>query len=235
MNKIPVLIATRNAHKAKEIARILPAPYEVHTMAEYPDIPDPVENGTTFAANAAIKAESVSARVPGLVVADDSGICVDLLNGAPGVMSARFCGEHGKDDENNRKLLRELAALPGQAPYKAHYACAISLAEGGRRLPPSSAPWRGRLPSIPPVPAASGMTPLHPGRLQLHHGPAHPGAEGFHLPPRPRPAEARPIPGWMGALTICLQCVVHEIGPPERPVSYQKSMDFAILATPSEA
>lgn len=160
MNKIPVLIATRNAHKAKEIARILPAPYEVHTMAEYPDIPDPVEDGTTFAANAAIKAESVSARVPGLVVADDSGICVDLLNGAPGVMSARFCGEHGKDDENNRKLLRELAALPGQAPYKAHYACAISLAEGGREIASFLGTVEGQITLNPTGTGGFGYDPL---------------------------------------------------------------------------
>lgn len=160
MNKIPVLIATRNAHKAKEIARILPAPYEVHTMAEYPDIPDPVENGTTFAANAAIKAESVSARVPGLVVADDSGICVDLLNGAPGVMSARFCGEHGKDDENNRKLLRELAALPGQAPYKAHYACAISLAEDGREIASFLGTVEGQITLNPTGTGGFGYDPL---------------------------------------------------------------------------
>lgn len=160
MNKIPVLIATKNAHKAKEIARILPAPYEVHTMAEYPDIPDPVENGTTFAANAAIKAESVSARVPGLVVADDSGICVDLLNGAPGVMSARFCGEHGKDDENNRKLLRELAALPGQAPYKAHYACAISLAVGGREIASFHGTVEGQITLNPTGTGGFGYDPL---------------------------------------------------------------------------
>ena len=160
MNKIPVLIATRNAHKAKEIARILPAPYEVHTMAEYPDIPDPVENGTTFAANAAIKAESVSARVPGLVVADDSGICVDVLNGAPGVMSARFCGEHGKDDENNRKLLRELAALPGQAPYKAHYACVISLAQDGHEIASFPGTVEGQITLNPTGTGGFGYDPL---------------------------------------------------------------------------
>ena len=160
MNKIPVLIATRNAHKAKEIARILPTPYEVHTMAEYPDIPDPVENGTTFAANAAIKAESVSARVPGLVVADDSGICVDLLNGAPGVMSARFCGEHGKDDENNRKLLRELAALPGQAPYKAHYACVISLAQDGKEIASFPGTVEGQITLTPTGTGGFGYDPL---------------------------------------------------------------------------
>ena len=160
MTTIPVLIATRNAHKAKEIARILPAPYEVHTMAEHPEIPDPVEDGTTFAANAAIKAEAVSARVPGLVVADDSGICVDVLNGAPGVMSARFCGEHGKDDENNRKLLRELAALPGQAPFKAHYACVISLAQDGKEIASFPGTVEGQITLNPTGTGGFGYDPL---------------------------------------------------------------------------
>ena len=160
MKKIPLVVATKNAHKAREIARILPPQYELHTLDEYPGIPDPVENGTTFAANAAIKAEAVSARVPGLVVADDSGICVDILNGAPGVMSARFCGEHGKDDENNRKLLRELAALPGQAPYKAHYACVISLARDGREIASFPGTVEGRITLNPTGTGGFGYDPL---------------------------------------------------------------------------
>lgn len=160
MKKIHLIVATKNAHKAKEIARILPPQYELHTLDEYPGIPDPVEDGTTFAANAAIKAEAVSARVPGLVVADDSGICVDVLNGAPGVMSARFCGEHGKDDENNRKLLRELAALPGQAPYKAHYACVISLAQDGKEIASFSGTVEGQITLTPTGTGGFGYDPL---------------------------------------------------------------------------
>ena len=160
MKKIPLIVATKNAHKAKEIARILPPQYELHTLDEYPGIPDPVEDGTTFAANAAIKAEAVSACVPGLVVADDSGICVDLLNGAPGVMSARFCGEHGQDEENNRKLLRELAALPGQAPYRAHYACAISLAENGHQIASFLGTVEGQITLNPAGTGGFGYDPL---------------------------------------------------------------------------
>ena len=160
MKKIPLVVATKNAHKAREIARILPPRYELHTLDEYPGIPDPVEDGTTFAANAAIKAEAVSARVPGLVVADDSGICVDILNGAPGVMSARFCGEHGKDDENNRKLLRELAALPGQAPYKAHYACVISLAQDGKEIASFPGTVEGQITLNPTGTGGFGYDPL---------------------------------------------------------------------------
>ena len=160
MNKIPVTIATKNAHKAKEIARILPDCYELHTMLEHPEIPDPVEDGRTFAANAAIKAETVSARVPGLVIADDSGLCVDLLNGAPGIMSARFAGTHGEDEENNRKLLRELAALPGQAPYTARYACAISLAENGKEIASFYGTVEGQITLSPAGTEGFGYDPL---------------------------------------------------------------------------
>ncbi|MBR1981340.1 MAG: RdgB/HAM1 family non-canonical purine NTP pyrophosphatase [Akkermansia sp.] len=133
--RIPLLIATRNAHKAREFARILPPQYELRTLADLPGAPDPEETGTTFAANAAIKAESISAIFPGLVVSDDSGICVDALGGMPGVYSARYAGTHGDDTANNRKMLAELAALPAtDQPFTARYVCAISVAKGGREL-----------------------------------------------------------------------------------------------------
>ena len=67
MTRIPLLIATRNAHKAREFARILPPQFELRTLADFPGAPDPEETGTTFEANAAIKAESISAVFPGLV------------------------------------------------------------------------------------------------------------------------------------------------------------------------
>ena len=136
MNKrIPLLIATRNTHKAREFARILPEQFELKTLADFPGAPDPEETGTTFAANAAIKAESISAVFPGLVVSDDSGICVDALGGMPGVYSARYAGTHGDDEGNNRKMLAELAAKPEtEKPFTARYVCAISVASGGKEL-----------------------------------------------------------------------------------------------------
>lgn len=134
MKKIPVTIATGNAHKAEEIARILPPQYEVHTLAEHPHLPEPPETGRTFAANAACKACGYSALIPGLVIADDSGLCVDILNGQPGVISARYAGTHGDDQGNNNKLLRELSVLPGQIPFTARYVCSISLACEGEEL-----------------------------------------------------------------------------------------------------
>ena len=135
MKKIPLVIATGNAHKAKEIAAILPEWCEVHTLKEYPDAPEAAETGRTFAENAKQKAECLSAYLPeALVIADDSGLCVDALNGYPGVISARYAGEHGDDMANNRKLLRELAAMPSEKPHTARFVCVISLAQGGKEI-----------------------------------------------------------------------------------------------------
>lgn len=132
MNAHTLTIATRNAHKAEEIARILPACYRVETLADHPEAPEVEETGKTFAANAELKACGVSLVVPGLVLADDSGLCVDALGGYPGVLSARYAGGHGDDNANNAKLLNELSHLPGEAPYRARFVCAMCLAENGK-------------------------------------------------------------------------------------------------------
>lgn len=134
MTQIPLLIATRNAHKAQEIAAILPPEYKVSTLLDLPDAPEVEETGFTFAENAELKAVAISSVFRGLVLADDSGLCVDTLNGAPGVLSARYAGEHGQDAENNAKLLRELSVLRGWAPFPARFVCALSLAEHGREI-----------------------------------------------------------------------------------------------------
>ena len=132
INSTILTIATRNAHKAQEIAAILPPHFTVRTLADYPTLPDVEETGTTFAENAALKACGISAALPGLVLADDSGLCVDALAGAPGVFSARYAGEHGNDAANNAKLLADLAALPADTAKTARFMCAMCLAEGGR-------------------------------------------------------------------------------------------------------
>lgn len=134
MNTRTLTIATRNSHKAEEISRILPACYRVKTLEGHPEAPEAEENGSTFAANAELKACGVSAVVPGLVLADDSGLCVDALGGYPGVLSARYAGEHGNDRANNAKLLRELAHMPGEAPHSARFVCAMCLAENGKAI-----------------------------------------------------------------------------------------------------
>ena len=108
-----VVVATGNAHKVTEIEAILGAALpgvRFVALGELGDFEDPVEDGQTFFDNALIKARAAQ-KETGLpmAVADDSGLCVDALNGAPGIFSARWAGEHGNDAANNEKLLRELA------------------------------------------------------------------------------------------------------------------------------
>ncbi len=135
-----LIIATRNAHKTQEIAQILPDSFEVESLAGYPDAPDIVEDGTTFAANAALKSCGISACYSGLVLADDSGLCVDALDGAPGIHSARFAGVHGDDTGNNVYLLQRLqslidsGALAADTRFTARFVCVLSLARDGVEL-----------------------------------------------------------------------------------------------------
>ncbi|MDQ0495487.1 XTP/dITP diphosphatase [Paenibacillus brasilensis] len=101
-----VIVATKNKGKVREFAHAFaPLGKEVKSMYDYPDIPDVVEDGKTFAENALKKAKAVGDALGLPVLADDSGLCVDLLDGAPGVYSARYAGEGASDHENNIKLL----------------------------------------------------------------------------------------------------------------------------------
>ena len=121
-----IIIATHNKHKLQEMSRILsPMGYQVVTDRDLGiELTDAEENGETFLDNARIKAES-GCKESGLpCIADDSGLCVDALNGAPGVYSARYSGVHGDDDGNNKKLLSELEGVPTEK-RTAHFACAI--------------------------------------------------------------------------------------------------------------
>ena len=106
---ISLLIATRNAHKTREFAGLLGPEFVLEDLRSHPHLAEVVEDGATFAANARIKALAVSRQLPGLVLADDSGLEVDSLGGAPGVFSARYAGLGATDEANRRKLLAELA------------------------------------------------------------------------------------------------------------------------------
>ena len=121
-----IIIATHNKHKLTEMARILePMGYEVVTDRDIGiELTDVEENGKTFLENARIKAEA-GCRESGLpCIADDSGHCVDALNGEPGVYSARYSGEHGNDAANNEKLLNNLKNVPDEK-RTARFVCAI--------------------------------------------------------------------------------------------------------------
>jgi len=122
-----LVVGSRNPKKLGEISQLLePHGIEVIGIADFADIPAVVEDGDTFAANAAKKAAETALAIKEWVLAEDSGLSVDALHGAPGVHSARFSGEKATDERNNQKLLAELA---GTAPEKcgAHYTCHVAI------------------------------------------------------------------------------------------------------------
>ncbi len=132
---IELLFATRNAHKTKEIQKILGPQFQVNDLAEHPEIPHIAEIGRTFEENAILKAVAVSKRVPGFVVADDSGLEVDALGGAPGIYSARYAGSAASDKEKIEKLLEELVRVGAPKDARgARFRCVLALARKGEVL-----------------------------------------------------------------------------------------------------
>ena len=128
-----LIVATRNAHKTREIQRILGADFAIGDLSGYPEIPETVENGEAFEENAVLKATAASRQLPGLVVADDSGLEVDALGGAPGIHSARYAGQNATNKQNIDKLLAELARIE-RAKRSARFRCVIALAREGKLL-----------------------------------------------------------------------------------------------------
>ncbi|MBF0628421.1 MAG: XTP/dITP diphosphatase [Magnetococcales bacterium] len=123
-----LVLATRNRKKMEEIQRILALPTgDLLSLDDFPGCPEVIEDGTTFQANADKKALAVAAFTNTAALADDSGLVVDGLDGAPGVYSARYAGEGATDGQNVAKLLAELAARP-EAPRSARFECVLSLA-----------------------------------------------------------------------------------------------------------
>lgn len=126
-----ICAATNNGGKLRELRRILAAMgHEVKSLRELGITLDPEETGSTFAENAEIKALAFCAAAGLPTVADDSGLCVDALNGAPGVFSARYCGHHGDDAANNRRLLQELRDVPAEK-RAARFVSAVCIALPG--------------------------------------------------------------------------------------------------------
>lgn len=120
-----VVLATHNTHKVVEFQDILGAALPELEIVAY-DGPEPVEDGTTFAANALIKARAAAAHTGLPALADDSGICVDVLGGCPGIFSARWAG-HGKGAQANLELLLDQLADMGDEHRTARFACHIAL------------------------------------------------------------------------------------------------------------
>ena len=124
-----VVLATHNAHKAAEFQRMLALGVPGIEIVTY-DGPSPVEDGATFAENALIKARTAAAHTGLPALADDSGICVDVLGGAPGIFSARWDGGRGDDRARVQLLLDQLADVP-DTHRAAHFSCTIALVSGG--------------------------------------------------------------------------------------------------------
>ncbi|MEJ3405029.1 RdgB/HAM1 family non-canonical purine NTP pyrophosphatase [Rathayibacter sp. YIM 133350] len=162
---IEVVLATHNAHKVAEFQRILGAAMPQLTVLPY-DGPAPVEDGVSFEQNALIKARAAAAHTGLPALADDSGICVDILGGAPGIFSARWSGVNDGDvDDANRRLLLAQLADVRPAHRGAHFSCVIAVvapdAESRRSFEAvASGEWPGRLTQAPAGSGGFGYDPL---------------------------------------------------------------------------
>lgn len=157
-----IVLATGNAGKIRELSAML-AEYvpgiRVLGLADFPEIGDIEETGTTFEENARIKAVAVAAATGMVAVADDSGLSVDALGGAPGVYSARYSGADATDEKNVVKLLGALADVP-DAQRGCHFACVmLAVTPGGQELIGRGA-WQGRVAHAPAGNGGFGYDPV---------------------------------------------------------------------------
>lgn len=175
-----VVVATGNPHKLTEIEAIL-SPHmpgvRFVALGELGDFPDPVEDGETFVENALIKAVAALDQTSlALAVADDSGLVVDALDGAPGIRSARWAGVHGDDDANNRKLLLEMADVP-DARRSARFHSTVVLVSSDGSVLQGDGDCEGRVGHVPRGDHGFGYDPLFlpddtPGKTMAELTPA---------------------------------------------------------------
>jgi XTP/dITP diphosphohydrolase len=157
---IELVVATKNKKKLKEIRELLSGlEFRISSLADYRQTPRIVENGKTFKANAAKKALKISRFTGKLTMGEDSGLCVDALNGAPGIYSSRFSGKNKSDNQNNLKLLKLLGDLPIRK-RKAHYACAVALADKDGLIGIVEGDCRGYIGFMPEGSHGFGYDPL---------------------------------------------------------------------------
>ena len=130
-----LLLATRNAHKTREFRELLGRAFDVIDLSSFPEIAIPEETGRTFEENAILKAIAASKQLPNFAIADDSGLEVEALGGAPGIFSARYAGENAGDVPNVNKLLRQLRKRNiATEKRSARFRCVIALAQNGKVL-----------------------------------------------------------------------------------------------------
>jgi XTP/dITP diphosphohydrolase len=130
-----LIVATRNTHKTREITKILGSALTMQDLTTHPEISEITESGSSFEENAKLKAIAVSKKLPGLVIADDSGLEVEALGGAPGIHSARYAGVNASDKEKIAKLLEELAKVGAKkGRCRARFCCVLAVAREGEVL-----------------------------------------------------------------------------------------------------
>ena len=191
MSDAGLILATRNAKKLAELRRILAASsvdVAVTDLSEYPDMPEVAETGATFTENALLKARAVVAHTGCPAVAEDSGLCIDALNGMPGVLSARWAGRHGDDEANLRLVLGQLADVPTDrraGHFDLRGGAGAAFGPGARHRGNGQRPDHRR-------PARHERVRLRPdlraGRRRADHGGDEPGGQGRDQPPGPRAA-----------------------------------------------
>ncbi len=155
-----LVLATRNRGKVNELAELLsPLGVEVLSLDNFPGVPEVEEDGDTFKANALKKALTVSLHTGEIALADDSGLEVDYLGGAPGVHSARFAGAGRDDMENNEKLLRLMKNVPPEK-RTARFKCVVALTTPGGRTYTTEGACEGIIGSAPRGDGGFGYDPL---------------------------------------------------------------------------
>jgi len=158
-----LLIATHNAHKTGEMRAILGNHFEEITdLTSLPGMTPPEESGSTFAENSAIKALAASRAMPeAFILADDSGLEVDALGGAPGIFSSRFSGDNATDATNREKLLVELAkADHSDSPRTARFRCVVTIAKAGEVIAQFDGTVEGRIADAMTGEGGFGYDPL---------------------------------------------------------------------------
>ena len=156
-----ILIATKNEGKTKEFRQFFDQlGYKVENLNAYPNLPDVAETGLTFEENARLKAETIAELTGKMVLADDSGLKVDVLGGMPGVWSTRFSGPDATDASNNAKLLHELAMVFEQKDRSAQFHCTLVMAAPGAKSLVVEADWEGYIATAPQGENGFGYDPL---------------------------------------------------------------------------
>jgi XTP/dITP diphosphohydrolase len=156
-----LIVATRNTHKTREIEQILGSELVVRDLTAHPEISGITESATSFEENAKLKAVTVSRKLPGLVIADDSGLEVEALGGAPGIHSARYAGASASDKERIAKLLSRLAEVDTKSNQRrARFRCVLAVARNGQVLATFEGVVEGKIAERPRGSHGFGYDPI---------------------------------------------------------------------------